>query len=423
MIKTYDYIIVGAGVAGLALAKELSLLDKKVLLLEKGGFVKRRGTIFDAAFFYDKLALAKSKEGTLIYRAFGIGGTSIVSCFNAIMPSQKEIFDLGINIAEELKEAYLQTGVTQDERLVGRASKKIMNVSNRLGYVTRIMPKFHTFGKCVYCGNCCIGCKDNIKWDAGRLLEEANIKNINIITNFTVEKIIQEKGVALGIIGKRFGVKTSKYYCNKVILSAGGLGTPAILQKSDIKAGRKLFIDIFNVTYGYIKGYNQRKEPSMSVLCDMFHEEDGLILSPFIDNINGFISCLEKKDIPMVFKYPNLLGIMTKINDDNKGRVYPNGKVSKIPTEKDLNKLRKGGDIAREILKECGVKDKKIFITKPRGAHPGGSAAIGDVVNPNLETAIKNLFVCDASIFPKPFGLPPMLTLIALAKWFAKKER
>ncbi|MFA7115219.1 MAG: FAD-dependent oxidoreductase, partial [Candidatus Omnitrophota bacterium] len=39
MIKTYDYIIVGAGVAGLALAKELSLLDKKVLLLEKGGFV------------------------------------------------------------------------------------------------------------------------------------------------------------------------------------------------------------------------------------------------------------------------------------------------------------------------------------------------------------------------------------------------
>jgi choline dehydrogenase-like flavoprotein len=34
--NNFDYIIVGAGLSGLSLAKELSMRNKKVLLLEKG---------------------------------------------------------------------------------------------------------------------------------------------------------------------------------------------------------------------------------------------------------------------------------------------------------------------------------------------------------------------------------------------------
>jgi len=67
-----------------------------------------------------------------------------------------------------------------------------------------------------------------------------------------------------------------------------------------------------------------------------------------------------------------------------------------------------------------GVRPQDIFITRPRGAHPGGTAGIGRVVNNRLETEIKNLFVCDTSVFPQSFGLPPILTLLALSRWFAK---
>jgi len=50
------------------------------------------------------------------------------------------------------------------------------------------------------------------------------------------------------------------------------------------------------------------------------------------------------------------------------------------------------------------------------GTGPGGTARIGHVVNTDLETQIKHLFVCDNSITPRSYGLPPVLMLIAMGK-------
>ena len=105
---SFDCIIVGAGLSGLNLAKELVRKKKKVLILEKGRFINKSGKIVYAATFYDKYALAKSKEGVLIYRAFGGGGTSIIGCASAIEPSQKvkeEFKRFGINFEKEIEEA------------------------------------------------------------------------------------------------------------------------------------------------------------------------------------------------------------------------------------------------------------------------------------------------------------------------------
>ncbi|MDD4810502.1 MAG: GMC oxidoreductase, partial [Methanobacterium formicicum] len=43
-------------------------------------------------------------------------------------------------------------------------------------------------------------------------------------------------------------------------------------------------------------------------------------------------------------------------------------------------------------------------------------AAVGEVVDKNLETEIENLFVADASVFPRAPGAPPVLTILALAR-------
>jgi len=53
-------------------------------------------------------------------------------------------------------------------------------------------------------------------------------------------------------------------------------------------------------------------------------------------------------------------------------------------------------------------------------ARSGEVAFIREVVNKNLETEIENLYVCDASVFPKAPGLPPILTIVAVSKWFSK---
>ena len=56
-----------------------------------------------------------------------------------------------------------------------------------------------------------------------------------------------------------------------------------------------------------------------------------------------------------------------------------------------------------------------------RAGHPGGTAAIGKVVNIEQETEINRLFVSDASVLPKAPGAPPVLTIVALSKSFSKK--
>jgi len=110
--------------------------------------------------------------------------------------------------------------------------------------------------------------------------------------------------------------------------------------------------------------------------------------------------------------------MMVKIRDDPSGRVTLDS-VVKYNTLRDVELLTRGSAIAGSILKEAGVDARSLVSTYPRGAHPGGTAAIGKVVDGNLETEISGLFVADASVFPEVPGAPPVLTICALAKRLA----
>lgn len=429
MQKEFDYLVVGAGLCGLVLAKELSKRNKKVLILEKGSFINKLGTVGHAAFIYDKFGFARSAQGVLIYRGFGVGGTSIISCGNAVNFTNEEYDRVGIDFKRELAEAKKESCV-REKLAIGKTSSRIFEVANKLGYTMVPMPKFSITGRCAFCGDCYLGCRYGTKWTSRECLTGINKINVDLITEFSVVRIIDSNGKAVGVEGiygkiskKNTGAQSrrkQKFFADKIILSAGGIGTPIILQNSGTEAGDQLFVDLFNVTYGETKEFNQRKELTMSIVCDKFHQHEGFVLSPFVDCWLSFCSSAELRHLLNTFKINRLMGIMTKIVDEDIGKVHRNGKIDKTPTDNDIRKLKKGSDIAREILIKCGVKPKSIFVTKPRGAHPGGTAGIGRVVDKNLETKKKNLYVCDASVLPFAPGLPPMLSLIALAKWFGK---
>jgi choline dehydrogenase-like flavoprotein len=111
--------------------------------------------------------------------------------------------------------------------------------------------------------------------------------------------------------------------------------------------------------------------------------------------------------------------MMIKIKDEPSGKVTQKN-VIKFNTAEDIALLAEGSAIAGSILTEAGVDPKTLVSTYARGAHPGGTAAIGDMVDINLQTEIEGLFVADASVFPEAPGAPPVLTIIALAKRLAK---
>ena len=108
------------------------------------------------------------------------------------------------------------------------------------------------------------------------------------------------------------------------------------------------------------------------------------------------------------------LPIMIKIKDGLSGHLTSRGIVCKRLDEKDRRKLLRGYERARRILQNAGAHH--IFKTWFMATHPGGTVKIGDLVDRDLKTELNNLYVCDCSVIPESWGLPPTLTLIALGK-------
>ena len=84
-----------------------------------------------------------------------------------------------------------------------------------------------------------------------------------------------------------------------------------------------------------------------------------------------------------------------------------------IKTEDDLEIIRQRGIVANDIMLAS--------------SHPQGTLRMGEnpdrtVVNLSGEShAVKGLFVTDASLFPTSIGVPPTLTIAALAQHIASQ--
>jgi len=60
-----------------------------------------------------------------------------------------------------------------------------------------------------------------------------------------------------------------------------------------------------------------------------------------------------------------------------------------------------------------------VTVARYIGGHPGGTAGIGRVVDSSLKTEVDGLYVCDSSVIPCSPGVPLVLILVSLARWFA----
>lgn len=415
-----DIVVVGTGAGGAAVAKELAAGGKKVLILERGKFARKIGTLRTAVLeIYDKCALRTSREGIIVYRGMMVGGTTVVSCGNGIRVLEKELKEKGISLDQELEETEreLKVGPLPDH-LIGPGSRLIMDAGNRLGLDMYAMPKYIDPKKCNSCGRCVLGCPRGAKWSSARLVETARRNGAILQTNTDVKSVVVHNGKAIGLVAESDN-KTVRIFANKIIISAGGIGTPVILRKSGLtEAGNKLFVDVFNVTYGIVKdkSINLWKEPTMAVVSDKFYQDKGFILSPFIDVPLVLRWVMSKRKQLKGFRYENLVGVMAKTRDESFGRVTEDEKFEKVLTPGDRHRLDEGAKWSKRILIEAGIRKEDIIFTKPRGAHPGGTAAIGEVVDTDLQTRIRDLYVCDASVLPVSPGAPQILTIMALAK-------
>jgi len=416
-----DILIVGSGAGGTALISGLVNKGYRIIVAEQGekdfdwgnGIKERAINIYKKSGKYPT-----SIEGINYYRHTGIGGSVEISCANGGRVSEKYLSKLGLDINQELDEIEKEMKI-QDipDEFIGPNSKLLISAANDLGFNMKPMPKFIDFSKCKSCARCEVICEYDAKWSTQKkIIDYENNNEIMLLDGLKIEKIEIKNGNAESAIGEKDGIPV-KIKSKIIILAAGGIGTPVILQNSNIDAGLNFFLDLYVNVYGKSKNYLKKREiPMSAVYAD---PNDDFVIAPYLD-INLWFA-LDKYNMSKWFPGESFMCMMVKISDEASGRVNKDGTINKDVTESDTNKINNGADIAKQILIKSGAEASSIVVTKPKGAHPGGTAAIGNVVGKDLKViGLNNLYITDTSVFPFSPGKPPILTIMALARKLGK---
>ena len=395
------FVIVGTGAGGGILARELAKNDFPVTILEKGPYIKSK----DALNYYDKY-----NDSVDLLTTTCIGGATIVSMSNMVRALDSELHDYGIDLSEAYEYVEELVGVHQlDDSHIGKGTQAFLDAGMELGLETLKMPKAIREEDCIQCGKCAFGCPADAKWSGKDFVDEAVEAGATLITEAEVVEVLTENGNACGVKYIKDD-QEEIIEADKVILCAGAIGSTLILRKTGIaEAGREIFFDPFVSVGGYLKDINFNTEVQMAGLII----GENFVLSP---HFSSFIRANIPDDS---VKDSDILSIMVKTPDECQGYVDDNGDVVKVNTIQDIRYLAEGTATAGFVLEKAGVDPKTIGSTVYRGAHPGGTAKIGEIVDSNLKTEIENLYVCDASVLPISPGKPPILTILALSKRLA----
>jgi len=423
-----DVIVVGSGPGGATVARELARAGKRVLLLERGQDHRPRGyygTYLGALLYTDRGSLLFTEEGLNIVRPMMVGGATSMYCGCAAPPPAWFREKYGVNLETEVSETIEELEIEPlPPELRGEASTHIAQAARSLGYDWEPQLKFmkparaHPFD----CGaKCMLGCRCKAKWSAAEYVDQAVAAGCDLRTGARVERVLVQDGQITGVAGQLDGGPFVAH-ANTLVLSAGGIGTPRILQASNFPgAGQGMTMDITVMVYGTIHGKGIGEEPPMTWSWE--NADEGYMLSTLMDPwlLYPLINSLKGLKYALTWpRWKNTLGVMIKLKDDVSGGVFPDGRISKPLTDHDRPRMRSAEEVCRRILIEAGARSETIFTTPLRGTHPSGTVRVGTLVDEDLQTEVSGLYVCDASVFPEALARPTVLTIIGLGKRLAK---
>lgn len=415
-------IVVGSGAGGATVARALQGRFQ-VTILEAGrefqSFttplprlerLRRSGLLFDERlirFLFPPMRTRRTREGMVLVNGIGVGGTTTLATGNALR-MDADLKAIGLDLDAEFTEIRREIPISCAHQAHWRATtQELYAICQRLGLEPQPTPKMGEIERCAHCGRCMLGCPNGTKWDSRRFVADALERGAQLMTGFAVERVVIREGKAVGVEARQ-GWSRRFYPADLVVLSAGGLATPVILERSGIACEPRLFVDPVLCVAAEAADCRQCFEIEMPFVM----QRQGFIVSPYFDLLSFFFT-------PTWRRYPptDIVAIMIKLADTNTGRVWRGG-LEKTLGPEDHRRLAEGREISTEILRQFGAREDRVFLGTLNAGHPGGMLPLTEQSAATLhdERLPENLYVADASLLPRSLGNPPILTIIALAK-------
>lgn len=256
-----DAVVVGSGPGGATVARQLAQAGWRVILLERGKDHRGKvyyGTYLGALLYTDRASLLFTREGLNIIRPLMTGGATSMYCGSAARPPDWLKSDYGIDLGPYAEETIRELAIASlPAHLRGEASSRIAEAAQALSLDWQPQPKLMSPDRSpdFDCGaHCMLGCRCHAKWNATEYIDQAVAASGRLITQARVERVLIEGGGATGVVGKLAdGIPLSRsplsrspfeVHADVVVLAAGGIGSPLILQRSGFPAaGQGLAMD------------------------------------------------------------------------------------------------------------------------------------------------------------------------------------
>lgn len=414
-ISTYDIIVIGSGTCGAAIARDLSKSGAKVLILERGGPPAPNESLLGVTSMADEVKVG-NKLTTL--RVLATGGSSSMYFGVVNYPPLEAFRTLGVDIAADVDAVRKELPIAPlPESMIGEQSLRLRDAARTLGH------DWQPHDMLIDQSRVGTGYSYAALWKAKSYVDEAVRNGATLIERAEVRRILVEGERAVGVeyAHKRFlrPAEVHQVRAGRIVLAAGELASPQILRDSGVPGigAQGFYCNPGYALYGLVPGMQGRDNFVGNMGCTL---EDGIELGDA--NVSRFmhrILMLSQFKLRHLFAYAQTIGIGVKVKDGSGGGFGTDGGFHKDFSAEDMAKLKKGEAAARQVLARAGATRVFNFGLSVAG-RVGGFVRLGEHLDAQLQTRLRNLHVCDGSVIPDAMRGTPTLTLLSLSRYLAR---